>query len=114
MLDYPFTITVKVRRSGGVDRFGDPKTPTVHEIAGCVKWPTSSTENADFSQQVSTGYQLAIPAGADLLNADDVLFPGEDEDGPWWAVDGEPLPWGPSPFTGREPGAVASLVRDRG
>lgn len=109
-----YTVTVKRRRGGGRDRFGDPLPATVTEIGGCVKWPRSSTETADFSQQVATGYMLHVPAGTDLVATDEILFPGEPENGPWWTVDGDPLPWGPSPFTGSQPGILAALTRATG
>lgn len=115
------TITVRVRRGGGRDRFGDPQPNVEHTIDGCIKWPRTNSrggqtlgEAVDFSDTVTVGYSLHLPIGADLVATDDVLLPGEDEDGPWWSVEGEPLPWGPSPFTGWEPGSVASLTRSRG
>ena len=106
-------LTVKVRR-GGTDRYGDPKPPTISELSGCVKWPRTSSETADFSQTVATGYMLSVPAGSDLASSDEVLLPGESETGLWWRVDGDPLPWGPSPFTGREPGIIVALQKSSG
>lgn len=120
MADYAFGFTVRVRRGGGNDRMGDAKPYSYHTIDGCVKWPkmatagAASTEVTDYSQQVASGYALHVPAGGDLLETDEVLLPGEPQEGPWWQVEGEVLPWGPSPFTGREPGALAALVRHRG
>lgn len=111
--DLPFAITVK-RRRGGTDRFGDPLPATIVDLPGCASWPTSSTETADYSDQVSTGRQLHVPAGTDLLATDEVLLPGEDAAGSWWQIDGDVIEWGPSPFTGDVPGAIVTLTRTRG
>lgn len=109
-----FALTVTVRRGGGRDRFGDPKPSTTHTISGCVKWPRVTGETDDYSQGVSTGYQLALPPGADIVSTDEVLLPDEPETGPWWQVDGDALDWGPSPYTGRPGGIIVALTRETG
>jgi hypothetical protein len=105
-----FAFTVTVRR-GGEDTWGDQKTQATHTIDGCVKWPRASTEQVDFSQTVATGYMLSVPAGSDLVASDEVQLPGDSF---WWGVEGDPLPWGPSPFTGREPGIIVALTKGSG
>lgn len=106
-------MTVKVRR-GGTDTWGNDRPTTEHDVEGCVKWPRTSSETADYSQTVATGYMLSVPVGADLLPTDEVLLPGEPEDGPWWQVEGDPLPWDGSPFTNRKPGTIVALTRSTG
>lgn len=108
-------LPVRVRRGGGRDRFGDPLPTSQHVIGDCVLWPQTSTEAAgDYSQTVAVGYMLSLPPGADLRPSDEVLLPGEPEQGPWWSVQGEPLAWGPNPFTGRVAGLVVALSRSTG
>lgn len=102
--------TVAVRPSAR-DQWGDTPSSVTRTISGCVKWPRTSSETSDFSQSVATGYMLSIPAGSELSSSDEVQLPG---DSGWWRVDGEPLPWGPSPFTGREPGIIVALTRGTG
>ena len=111
---YAYSEAVQVRRGGGRDRFGDPRPTSTFTIEGCVKWPTTSVETADYSQGVATGYQLALPSGADLRSTDEVRLRSDASDSPWWSVRGEPLPWGPSPFTGWEPGIIVALERKTG
>lgn len=114
-----FTFTVMVRRSGGRGPWGDAQSPSTHEVAGCVKWPRVTNEAAssvrdqstDFSQSVATGYMLHVPAGSDLLASDEIQLPGDTS---WWQVNGDPLPWGPSPFTGKLPGIIVALTRGTG
>lgn len=106
--------TVKVRRGGGRDRFGDDQLSTIHTIEGCTGWPRSSTETNDASNSVVTGRMLSVPFGADLLSTDEVLHPWEDEDGSWWSVEGDVEGWGPHPRTGRRRGAVVALNRASG
>lgn len=117
-------LTVRVRRSAGRDNHGDPTPPSFHEIGGCVRWPRTSTESADYSQTVATGWMLSVPADSDLRSTDKVLLPvkgaggwvlpASPPDSAWWDVEGDPLPWGPSPFTGAEPGIVVALTRVTG
>lgn len=107
-MNHRFSVTV---RRGGTDQFGDPTPTATHTIDDCSKWPRSSVETRDRSQQVATGYMLSVPAGADLLATDEVQLPG---DSTWWSIDGDPLPWGPSPFTGRQPGIIVALTKSTG
>lgn len=103
-------VTVTVVRGGGNDRFGDRKPTTEHTVVGCVKWPRSSSESADYSDSVSTGYMLSVPLGADILRTDQVRLPG---DAALWSVDGDVLPY-ENPFTGRTAGALVALTKTSG
>lgn len=122
MLTTPFAITIRVRRGGGRTTMGDPKPYTYHDIDGCIRWPLQSSETNDRAATVITGFQLTVPPGADLVATDEVAFPDargdlpepDDDAAAWWSVDGKVLPWGPSPFTGWEPGKVATLTEVTG
>lgn len=109
----PFAGDVLVRPRG-TDTWGDRGTSTTRTISGAVWWPRTSTETAEYSESVATGYMLSIPTEEQLASTDEVLLPGEREDGEWWRVEGDPLGWGPSPFTGWTPGTIVALTRNRG
>lgn len=106
------TFAVTVRRGGGTDSWGDPRTPTMHTVERCIRWPRTSSEFTDRSDSVSTGWMLVVPVGADLLATDEVQMPGDAAD-VWWQVEGDPLPY-VSPLSGWAPGTPVALTRTRG
>lgn len=108
------TETVTVERPGGVDRYGDPLTPTTRQLAGCVFAPRSSNEGATQDGQprpgaVTTGLTMYAPPGAGLDPVDVVVR----TDGSRWQVEGDAGQW-VNPFTGATPGIEVALTRVEG
>lgn len=109
------TFTVTVRRGGGRDSWGTDQPSETHDIDGCTRWPTNSSESTDRSDVVLTGWTLSVPPGSDIVATDEVLMP--DDEG-WWQVEGDPMsamhPYR-SPFDGQwDPGVPVTLTRVRG
>lgn len=118
---YPFSETITVVRPGGTDRWGDTTPGAEHTIADVVRYPATasrSVENTDYQDTTVTGYNLLLPAGADLHSADRVRLPGDPApqpgQDPWqaarWAVVGEVTDY-TYPFTQWNPGGIAAIER---
>lgn len=116
-----FTEVITVVRPGPRDRHGDPGEPTEHTIDDVIVAPSRSTENVDSGNQVTTRWDLYLPAGADIQATDRVRRaadppPGETSDlkrrAPWVVV-GDPSPWR-SPWSGWNPGVVVHIERHTG
>lgn len=114
------TETITVVRPGSRDRHGDPVDPTEHTIAGVIAAPNQSSENVDDGDQVTTRWDLYLPAGADIRATDRLRRQSDPspqgasllQRAPWIVV-GDPAPWR-SPFTSWAPGVVARIERHTG
>ena len=113
--------TITVVRPGRRDRHGDPGEPTEHTITGVVVAPGQSSEDVSDGDQVTTRWDLYVPAGSDVVVTDRVRLaadpdPGDSTDmkrrGPW-IVAGVPAPWR-SPFSSWAPGVVVKIERHTG
>lgn len=102
-------VTATVHRSGGNDRFDDPKPETTHTIEQVVFAPRSSSETADSSNTVITGGIIYFPAG-DLLPTDELTIPGQPGR---WAVEGDVGTW-VDPWSGQVVGVQAAVAKASG
>lgn len=107
-MSFPLGQTITVHRMAR-DRYGD-RTETAHfEVAGCGFAPRLSTENTGRAEEVTADAELYAPHSADLRVTDVI----ELADSTRWEVQGEPQRW-QNPFTGWQPGVVATLRRATG
>lgn len=77
-----------VVRGGGTDRHGDEQPGAEHELRGCVVYPRSSTEAADYANTVRTGWTVLADYGSDVVALDRIRWRGRV-----FEVDGEPEHW---------------------
>lgn len=104
---FPYGQTVTVTRPAERDSHGDPTGPPIpHQLPGCaIGWGETSTDH-DRRETAITGLTLYCPPESDIRAGDRVTLPGDTTT---YLVDGRPLDWGPSPWTGWEPGIVVRL-----
>lgn len=110
--DFQFGETVTVVRrtlSPTPDADGnDVYTETSTVYTNCPTWQTSSTENLQGGDLVTSDLVTLLPAGAVIDATDKVLVGGN-------AFEVAGLPWTPkSPFSGSSPGVVVELRRVTG
>lgn len=107
-MSFPLGQTITVHRLTR-DRYGD-RTEIAHFlVSGCAFAPRLSTENTGRADEVTADAELYAPFWADIHAADVV----ERDDTTRWEVQGEPQRW-ENPFTGWQPGVVATLKRVTG
>ena len=99
-MPYPFpygqTVTIVRRSVSGQDEYGnDVYSTTTQTIPYCVIHPAVSNENINFTDQVSTEFNVYVPAGTVVGPLDAVLGP----DGTKYEVQGDPQAY-VSPFSG--------------
>lgn len=107
-----WTETVTVRRAGVKESRGasvpDWERSSVHEVRGCDVQPSTSTRDFEGrTTQVTDGFILYAPYGADIREGDRIEWRGTV-----YEIDGAPYPWR-SP-TGRLSFLQAKLVDWRG
>lgn len=105
-MKFPYGRTITVIRPAERDTNGDPLSPPdPHSVDGvAIGWGETST-NYDGREATVTDITLYCPAGADIRAGDRVDL----DDGNRYIVDGQPKVWGPSPWTGWDPGVVVAL-----
>lgn len=106
--------TLRVKRGGGSDRFGNSLPGTEHDVEGCAAAPAGSVEVVNGQQTVTTQDTVYGPYDADVKAADAVTIPaGQPIEAGDYKVDGQPQRW-KNPYSGREFGCVVRLTRTTG
>lgn len=100
-MHFPHPISVKIRRPGGTDRFGNPLAGTTHILTDCAWSPINSVEvTGPLRDTVKTGIWLFGQADDDIAPQDEVWGPDDDWDAePEWFVDGDIDRYRHHPFT---------------
>lgn len=89
LMDDNWKFDVVVRRSAGRDYRGNPLPATQHVVAGCMFAPSSTNDNALFSDRAELKARLYAPVGSDIQSTDQIEIPY----GGKYVVDGEPMVW---------------------
>jgi hypothetical protein len=93
---YGQTVTIVSRTVSGQDEYGnDVYSETTEDVTAVVVQPSGSTENVQFTDQVSIGMVFYFPYGTDIEPTDAIQFAGDE-----YEVEGNPQEWPPSPFSG--------------
>ena len=97
-MSFPYgqTVTIVRRTVTGQDEYGnDVYTETTEDVTLVVVQPSGSTENIQFTDQVSIGMVFYFPYGTVINPTDAISFAGDK-----YEVEGNPQAWPPSPFSG--------------
>lgn len=87
MAGHRFTVTVERYTK---DRYGTRvEPPTTHQVRGCYDEPVTAAEAAAASVQTTVTRSLSAPAGSDIRQDDDIIYPN----GRRWHVVGDPYDW---------------------
>lgn len=106
---FPFTSTMIVHKSGGIDDYGDPLPTTDVTVSGVLVDPFgSSTEDTDRRNQTVSEVTIYDPSYCAIESSDTVTLNGKR-----YEVVGEPAQ-AHSPFTGWSPGQRIQLRRVTG
>jgi SPP1 family predicted phage head-tail adaptor len=93
---YGQTVTLIKRAVSGRDEYGnDTYTESATSVGNCVVAPAGSTENLQFTDQVTTNAIFYLPFGTDVEAVDAIEYSGDR-----YEVEGQPNEWTPSPFSG--------------
>jgi hypothetical protein len=82
------TITIVRPPKPGPNGDPIPGTGSSTDVGGCSVQPRVSTEATDGRDTIITGLIAYVPAGADILSTDQIVFRGVT-----YAVDGDPGYW---------------------
>lgn len=92
LLPPEWATTVTVERGGGLDRFGQPKPATTHDIERCLIGEATTEEADQFSEVAQLDAILSGPVAADLTNTDIVRSPASAfAPARTWRVAGHPF-----------------------
>lgn len=92
---YSQTITLLRRVLNGQDEFGnDTYTDEPVQVSGCVVQPASSSEQTQWTEQVSTDITVFMPYGTVVSELDALVINGTQ-----YEIEGIPQQW-LSPFSG--------------
>ena len=103
------TVTLVSAAVTGTDEYGnDVRSPTSTDLDNCPVWPTTSSEQVEGRDTVTTGLTVVLPVGTPVAATDRLLVRGAE-----YEVHGAPERF-QSPFTGFTPGLVVNLRRVTG
>lgn len=94
---FPYGVTVTIRRRSvsGKDEYGnDTFSSTTEDVPLCVVQPAGTSENIQFTDQLSSDIVVYFPYGTDVEYIDAVILNGIQ-----YEVQGKPNTWR-SPFSG--------------
>lgn len=93
---YSVTVTLLRRTVSGQDEYGnDTYDSTPVDIPFCVVAPGGSSENTQWTDQVSTAITVFFPYGTAVSPYDGIMYRGVK-----YEIEGMPQEWEPSPFSG--------------